>query len=94
MTPLTPLIVRDACHVQVALATFDRAVHANGENPHSLNNRGALLRELGEYERALPDFHRAIGLNPNYAVAMRNRNETLEQLGEPVPLSAVVEPMP
>lgn len=75
----------------VALTTFDRAVAANGCNPHTLNNRGALRRELGDAERALPDFHNAIRLDPHYAVAQRNRDEVLEALGEPAPLQIVSE---
>jgi hypothetical protein len=81
-------------HRRIALATLDRAVAAaDGRNPFSLNNRGALKSEvLGGADgaaAALPDFHAALLLDPAYEKAKRNRNEALETLGEPRPLSPV-----
>ena len=78
-------------HERIALSTFDKAVFSNACNAHSLNNRGALRLELGEYEAALPDFHAAIALEPWYDVALRNRDLALSELCEPVPLNPVDE---
>lgn len=76
---------------RVALSTFDKAVASNMRNAHSLNNRGALRLEWGEYEAALPDFHAAIALEPWYTTALRNRDQALSELSEPVPLPPVDE---
>ena len=79
-------------HESAALGTFDRAIDAaRARNPHSLNNRGALLLERGEHGQALPDFHRALLLDPSYETARRNRDAALSELGEPMPLQPVDE---
>ena len=78
---------------RTALATFDRAIAAANDNPHSFNNRGRLLLEMnGDHQRSLLDFHRAVCLDPRYETARRNRNEALAHLGEPLPLGEVPEP--
>ena len=68
---------------KTALSTFDRAIAAaDGRNAHSLNNRGALRLEWGEWAAALPDFHAALKLEPYYEVARRNRDQALAELSE------------
>ncbi len=64
-----------------ALADYDRAIAAR-RTSEALNNRGCLLRDLGNLERALSDVEEAIRLAPTDAVAHVSLAEVRTARGE------------
>ena len=46
------------------------------------NNLGAVLQELGEYQKAALSYQKAIQIQPNFAEAHSNLGATLKELGE------------
>jgi tetratricopeptide (TPR) repeat protein len=71
--------------VEGAIAEFDKALtfgpdQATLEN--LLNNRGAALRDKGEFDRAFADLDQAIRLNPNNQRAWYNRALVWQRKGD------------
>jgi tetratricopeptide (TPR) repeat protein len=65
--------------LEEALEDFDEAIRLNRWFPHFFNNRGTILRALGQTEKALQDFTEAVKLNPRSPEAVYNRALVLEQ---------------
>ena len=65
---------------QSALASHDKAIQLNPNNPQAHNNRGSALQSLHQYQAALESYDRAIQLDPAYAEAHANRANALMAL--------------
>ena len=63
-----------------ALASFDRFLAANPNEPRVLNNRGNTLRSLQRLDEALSSIDRALAIKPDFAEALNNRGNTLQDL--------------
>lgn len=63
-----------------ALATFDRAIAVQPQNPEVYNNRGITLREMQRFEEALTNYGLALAIRPDYAEALNNRGNALKEL--------------
>lgn len=63
-----------------ALQACNRALALDAENPDSLFNTGAVLRELGDLPAALHCYDKVIGLDPAHYGALRNRPLVLAEM--------------
>jgi tetratricopeptide (TPR) repeat protein len=66
---------------QVALASFDRQIELDPEDPHGYCYRGICYTQLKEYSRALDDFNIALKLKPGEPVFHHARGRTYQKLG-------------
>src|SRR5262249_17732315 len=65
-----------------ALATYERALHADPRRVDVLMNCGALCYEEGNLEKAYGYFERALGLQPDNALAHFNFGSVLDEMGQ------------
>jgi tetratricopeptide (TPR) repeat protein len=66
-----------------ALETLDRMIAIASDDALALANRGAVHRELGDYDRALDDLERALRLEPLLDTAYRERALTWLAMDNP-----------
>ena len=55
------------------IASLNRSISTNPDDPTSYNMRGLALMQAGKTDEALADFNKAISLDPNYGQAFANR---------------------
>ena len=68
--------------MDLAIATYSRAIELNPNNAGAYNNRGIAYKEKGEHECAIEDYNKAIELNPKLASAYVNRGSAYGAKGE------------
>lgn len=64
-----------------ALAEFDRALDADGENPTLLTNRGALLGAMGRYAAAERDLKKVLRMDPAHPEALFDMGVVMTKKG-------------
>ncbi|HEX5126165.1 MAG TPA: tetratricopeptide repeat protein [Rhodocyclaceae bacterium] len=64
-----------------ALAIYSRAIHL-ARDVDLLNERGAILRQLGQYEQAITDYRHALTLDANNALVRYNLSIALLSTGQ------------
>ena len=62
-----------------ALASFDKAIAINPDDPYAWNFRGVALHELGRYTEAVASYNKAIAINPDYSEVKQNRKMALKK---------------
>lgn len=65
-----------------SVAWIDKALALNPRYAPAHNNRGAALKDLGQWDAALASYDRAIALDAHYAEAWNNRAVVLRELGQ------------
>ncbi len=66
-----------------ALELFDQAIGINASHAFAFNNRGNVLRDLGQPETAIASYDKAIALQADYAEAHNSRGSALMDLAKP-----------
>lgn len=54
-----------------ALECYNKALELDPDNAKVLNNKGVLLRKMGETQEALKDIEKDLELNPDYENAKK-----------------------
>ncbi len=67
--------------LDLALASYDRALALRPDSFEALSNRGTCLERLGRFEEALASYERALSLRPDFVDALYNRGNVLRALG-------------
>ena len=65
-------ILRDADHLEDAVANYKRAIAIDPNLADAINNLGSALMMLGHLRSAISLFQKAVALKPDYAEAHRN----------------------
>jgi tetratricopeptide (TPR) repeat protein len=65
----------------LALADYERAIHANPELTDAYGERGVTLTIVGRFAEAIPDYTRVIETQPKLAYAHYNRGICYELIG-------------
>jgi tetratricopeptide (TPR) repeat protein len=67
--------------LNLALATFDRAIGLQANDATTWNNRGNALCGLHRYAEAIAVYDKALALRPQYHQAWFNRGKLMAELG-------------
>ncbi len=78
LTPYRPVnLLRERKKLDMALASYDRAIEIDPTNADAYCNRGIVLIDLRQWDTAFASLNRAIELNPNHAEAHCNHGQLL-----------------
>jgi len=69
-------------NLQDAQNYYHKVLKIEPNNSPTLNNLGAIFKELGKHQKAKDCYEKAIVINPNYADAHNNLGVTFKDLGE------------
>ena len=67
--------------LDLALASYDRALSLRPDSAEAISNRGTCLERLGRFEEALAGYERALSSQPDFFDALYNRGNVLRALG-------------
>ena len=67
----------------IAQGLYNQILEIDPGHVSTLNNLGAIFKELGEPKKAKNCYEKAIEINPNYADAYNNLGVIFQELGEP-----------
>lgn len=79
---LMGVIAQDQSEHEKAIALFDRAAHANPNEPVIPFQRAVSLNQTGDVDLAKQSYQQALVLNPNYVEAHCNLGNLLKQHGD------------
>ena len=79
---LMGVLVYQAQDPAAAVEWMDKALAVNARHAPAHNNRGAALKDLGQWDAALASYDKAIALKADYAEAWNNRAVVLRELGQ------------
>ncbi|MFM7788460.1 MAG: tetratricopeptide repeat protein, partial [Microcystis panniformis] len=75
------LVLQGVKRYREAIASYEKALQFNSEDPDIFNNLGLALFNAGLFEQAIISYDKVLKIQPDYYYAWDNRGDALRSLG-------------